>query len=321
MLVVYHLSYMKFIKSLPSLFTKKKPVLVIVGPTASGKSSLAIEIAKAHNGEVISCDSRQIYRGLEIFSGAVTQQTSGGVKHHLVSFLQPGEIYSADLFVKQSMPIIDMLHAENKLPIITGGTGFWAQVLMYEKNFPAVAPDYQFRETLESHSTEELLVMLEQADPRRAKQADPHNRKRLIRALEIIESLGTVPVIRNVTRKGYSFILVYLRPEKPVLDERITQNVSQRIGQGLFKEAESALSGLSRKQVEELGLGFKHVFDLQEGSITEEEFIDEMTREEKRYSKRQKTFINKLYKNFTGKKVIIETLDQEERFTQVSQML
>ncbi len=312
---------MKFTKFLPNLFTRKKPVLIIVGPTASGKSSLAIELAKQHNGEVISCDSRQIYKGLEIFSGAVTPETSGGVKHHLVSFLKPGEIYSADLFIKDTLPIIDMLHTVDKLPIIAGGTGFWAQALMYEKNFPAVKPDYQFRETLHSKTTEELFSELQEKDPRRAGIADPHNRKRIIRALEIIEQIGVVPAIRNVTRKGYSFILVYLRPEKELLDGRIGKNVSQRMEEGLLVESEQALAGLTHTQVEELGLGFKHIHNLQAGDITTEEFATLITREEIQYAKRQKTFINKLFKNYTGKKILIESLDLQERINQVSKMV
>ena len=315
---------MKFIKTLPHLFTnifKKKKVLVIVGPTASGKSSLAIELAKKYNGEVISCDSRQVYKGLEIFSGAVTQDTSDGVKHHLVSFLNPGEIYSADLFVKQAVPIIDMLHAENKLPIVAGGTGFWAQALMFEKNFPAVEPNYEFRETLEEFSTEELFIKLETVDPRRAGLADPHNRKRIVRALEIIEVIGHVPAIRDVTRKGYSFVFVYLKPEKTDLDLRITQNVTQRMAQGMLRESKKALEGLSRTQVEELGLGFKHLHDLSEGTISEAEFVDEMTREEIRYAKRQKTFFNKLFKKYSGKKIMTGSLSSETRIKMISKLL
>ncbi len=316
---------MKFTNLLPwlhtGLFQNTKHALVLVGPTASGKSSLAIEIAQKYNGEIISCDSRQIYQGLEIFSGAVTPETNGGVKHHLLSCIKPGDIYSADLFVKHALPVIDMLHSESKLPIIAGGTGFWVQSLMYEKQFPAVAPDYQLRETLDGYETQELFKMLQEQDPRRASFADPHNRKRLIRALEIVKTLGVVPPVKQVTRRGYSFTLVYLKPEKDILDRRITKNVSQRIEQGLFIEARGALADLSDTQVEELGLGFKHLRDVQKGEISQEEFIDEMTREEIRYAKRQKTFFNKLYKKYSGKKVIIESLDPEERAVRVISLL
>lgn len=308
---------MKFTKLVPNLFTnlflKKKKVLVIVGPTASGKSSLAIEIAKNHNAEVVSCDSRQIYKGLEIFSGAVTPETNGGVKHHLISFVKPGAIYSADLFVKAALPVIDMLHKQDKLPIVVGGTGFWAQALMFEKNFPAVEPDYLFRETLEKYSTQDLFSMLSTKDPRRANIADPHNRKRIVRALEIIETLGTVPVMRDVTRRGYSFMFVYLKPDKDILDVRITKNVSQRIKAGLLGESDKALANLSDTQVEELGLGFKYVRDVKHNKITQGDFLAEMTREEIRYAKRQKTFFNKLYKKHADKKIIISDMSLETR--------
>lgn len=312
-------------KFLPHLltqaFTRNKKVLVIVGPTASGKSGLAIEIAKQYNGEIISCDSRQIYSGLEIFSGAVTPETSGGVKHHLVSFFQLGKIYSADLFVKDSLSIIDTLHTENKLPIIAGGTGFWAQALMFEKTHPEVSPDYKFRETLEGYSAEDLYAMVQQKDPRRAAIADPHNKKRLIRALEIIEVLGKVPEQKIVTRKGYTFTLVYLKPEKALLNERITKNVSQRLEQGLLNEAKETLQGLSEIQCQELGLGYKHLFDLQNGKISPADFADQMTREEIKYAKRQKTFFNKLFKTYTGPKIVIEGIDREVRLASVKKYL
>lgn len=310
---------MNFFKRI--LFQRKKPVVVIVGPTASGKSSLAIELAKKYNGEVISCDSRQIYKGLEIFSGAITHETNDGVKHHLVSFLNPGEIYSAEEFVQDTVPIIDELHNNYKLPIIAGGTGFWAQALMYESPYPAVPPDYQFRETLKDFSTQELFAQLQEKDPRRATQMDPQNRKRLVRALEIIESLGSVPRIRETKRGGYTFIFVYLKPEKELLDERISKNVQTRVKQGLFQEADTITKQLSRTQCEELGLGYKYIYDVQHNNISEEDFVARMVHEEVQYAKRQKTFLNKVFARYKGKKALITSLDMTKRLTRVSKFL
>jgi len=312
---------MRFKNTLHNWLYRNKKVLLIVGPTASGKSSLAITIAQKYNGEIISCDSRQIYQGLEIFSGAVTPETSGGVTHHLVSHVPPGDIYSSDRFVQESLSIIKRLHKQNKLPIVVGGTGFWAQTLLFEQQYPAVSPDYPLRETLEKHTTEELFNMLHKQDPRRATLADPHNKKRLIRALEIIHTMGHVPPTRDVSRRGYSFRIAYLQPEKELLDARITNNVSQRMRQGLLKESKQALLHVSRKQIEELGLGFKNLFDLNRGEITETEFAQLMVREEIRYAKRQKTFFKKLYWKFHGKKVLIHDIDPEKRMRKISSLL
>lgn len=312
---------MRRLQNFLDIFFPKKTVVVIVGPTASGKSTLAIQLAQNHNGEVISCDSRQIYKDLEIFSGAVTPETSEGVKHHLVSCLPIGTAYSAEEFVRDSLPVVDDLLQAGKLPIIAGGTGFWAQALMYDSPFPKVSPDQEFRETLLDVSTKDLFARLQEQDPRRADQMDPHNRKRLVRALEIINKLGTVPRLRETLRSGYRFVLVYLQPEKSVLDERITKNVSQRVREGLFAEAKTVTQTLDRQACEELGLGYKYIYDVLEGDLGETEFVSQMVVEEVRYAKRQKTFLKKLFAKHTGPKVMITSLDHAERMKRVTSLL
>ncbi len=312
---------MKLRNILPTLFTKKKKALVIVGPTASGKSSLAIEVAKKYNGEIISCDSRQIYKGLEIFSGAVTDETSDGVKHHIVSLVEPGETFSADCFTKEALRYIDQITEKEKLPIVAGGTGFWAQSLLYESVFPQVEPDYAFRETLESYTIKDLLEMLKQQDPERAKTVDPQNKKRIIRSLEIVRAVGKVPRAKHVSRKGYTFVLVYLSPEKEILDKRIRNNVSARMDQGLIKESEQALANLNEQQIIELGLGFKHVLDLQSGKISRADFAALMVQQEIGYAKRQKTFFKKLFKKYRGPKIHITDMDSHVRLKKTESLL
>lgn len=308
------------LQKIKNLFFKKR-VLIIVGPTASGKSSLAIGVAKKYDGEIITCDSRQIYKGLEIFSGAVTPQTDGGIKHHLLSFLNPGEIYSAERFIEDSLPIIDELHSKKKLPIIEGGTGFWAQALMYDSPFPTVQPDYQLRTQLDELTTEELFEKLQEQDPKRAVDMDPKNRKRLIRALEIVKTLGAVPRVREVVRKNYKFIFVYLRPDKELLDERIGKNVQVRMKQGLINEAKIITKGLSQGQCEELGQGYKYILDVLSGELSEEDFMLRLKQEEVQYAKRQKTFLNKVYRRIKGKKIMITSLNPEYRMKAVSKLL
>ena len=308
----------RFIKK---IFSKKKPVVILVGPTASGKSSLGISIAQKYNGEIISCDSRQIYKGLEIFSGATTGEAQGGIVHHMLSFVKPGQTYSADDFVNRARTILDEIHDKKKLPVVVGGTGFWAKSLMYPDNHPPVPPNEYLRAELERLSTEELMDLITQKDPRRAKLMDPHNRRRIVRALEIIHALGTVPLAPAKLDPYYRFIFIYLQPNKEWLDERIVQNVGDRLNQGLIAEAQDVVAGLSKKQCEELGLGYKHVYDLVKNEITREEFGRLVAKQEVGYAKRQKTYFKKIYKEFKGEKIRVEHTDPKVRMRKIRKLI
>jgi tRNA dimethylallyltransferase len=293
-----------------SVITKIKShaeVYVVIGPTASGKSSYGIKLAQSKNGEIISCDSRQIYKGLEIFSGATISVEQKKVRHHLVSFLNPPTPLTAQGFVDLAVKHISEIQSRDKTPIVVGGTGYWAQALLYESDFPTVKPNDVFRETLHGETTEALFAKLEKADPVRAEKMDPQNRKRIVRALEIIDVLGHVPAQARIPREGLTFRLIYIRPDNKTLKIRIEKNVRKRLEQGLLEEARNMKEQITREQALEIGLGYKHIFDVLDGTISEEEFIQAMIREEYHYAKRQKTFCNKLFKNFYGSKKIIDT--------------
>ena len=169
---------------------KKLEVVVIIGPTASGKSDFAVEYALSHNGEIISADSRQLYRGLDIGTGKITREEMKGIPHHMLDVCDIGEKFSVAEYVRLALPILEDIRARGKTTIICGGTGHYVDALIYKDTFPQIPPNETLRKELEGKTTEELFEELTSCDPDRAKTIDKHNRVRLIRALEIVTSTG-----------------------------------------------------------------------------------------------------------------------------------
>lgn len=295
---------MGFFQHLITLFKKKK-VYVIIGPTASGKSSYGIKLAQNVGGEIISCDSRQIYSGLEIFSGATVGDEQQKIPHHLVSIIDPPSPLTAQGFVDEALENISEILSRGKTPVVVGGTAYWAQALMYSSNFPTVETNDVLRETLHGETTEVLFERVKRLDPTRAATMDPKNRKRLVRALEIIDELGHVPQQKKSLRVGYDFRLIYISPSNKDLKVKIQKNISKRIEQGLFDEARAMRRKITDEEAVEIGLGYKHIFDFLDSTISQKEFEELMLREEYHYAKRQKTFCNKLFKSFSGTKEMI----------------
>jgi tRNA dimethylallyltransferase len=179
----------------------KIPILVIVGPTASGKTGLAIKLAKERNGEVISADSRQVYKGLDIGTGKVTTAEMDGVKHHLLDVADPKKVFSVSDFQKLGRSAILDIHSRGKLPIVAGGTGFYIQALVDGLVLPEVPPNKTLRKRLEKLSLPELLSELKALDEQRLLTVDTNNPVRIIRAIEIAEALGKVPPLKSKTKK------------------------------------------------------------------------------------------------------------------------
>ncbi|MFZ2188045.1 MAG: tRNA (adenosine(37)-N6)-dimethylallyltransferase MiaA, partial [Candidatus Moraniibacteriota bacterium] len=177
--------------------TQKSKIVVILGPTSSGKSSVAIKLAQKFNGEIISADSRQIYRGMDVGTGKVTSAEQALAKHYMLDIVSPKTNFSAAQFKKKAQILIADILKRGKLPIICGGTGFWIKALVDDVIYPEVKPDWKLREKLGKKSTEQLFVMLEKLDPVRAGNIDAKNPVRLIRAIEICRTLGKVPVIAS----------------------------------------------------------------------------------------------------------------------------
>src|SRR3990167_3851819 len=170
-----------------------RKIIVILGPTASGKSALAVKLAKKFNGEVISADSRQVYKGLNIGTGKITRKEMGGVPHYCLDVVSPKKIFTVADFKKCAEKAIEKIFAKNKTPIIVGGTGLYIQAVVDNITLPEVKPNWKLRKELEKKTTEEMFKMLKKLDPERAKTIDAKNPRRLIRAIKTAEALGKAP--------------------------------------------------------------------------------------------------------------------------------
>ncbi len=267
-------------------------IIVVCGPTATGKSDKAVSLALENNGEIISTDSRQIYKGLDIGSGKITKKEMRGVPHYMLDVASPTRTYSVAQFQKKATAhIVDILK-RGKTPIVCGGTGFYIDALLYGLDFPKVKADQQLRKELNKKTAEELFIILEQKDPRRAKEIDAKNKVRLIRALEIIDSLGVVPKVQK--KLQYKVEYVYLDYPDDVLKERIHIRLLKRMKQGMVREAEKLhAQGLSFSRMEKLGLECRYLALLLQKKIAKKEFLERLEMAIWHYAKRQRTWFKK----------------------------
>lgn len=263
---------------------KDKKVLVIVGPTASGKSDVAVKIAKKFKGEIISADSRQVYKGLDIGTGKITRREMKGVPHHMLDVVDPKKQFSVSQYKKLVEEELKYIEARGKLPIIVGGTGLYIDSLTGRANFPNVPPNKKLREKLAKKSNVALYEMLKKRDPKRAKSIDANNKVRLIRALEIIEALGRVPRMRP--EPDERFIYIGLNPKD--LDTKIHKRLIKRIP-GIIEETKK----LSPKRAEELGLEYRYASLFLKKKLSKKEFEENLFFAIRHYAKRQMTWFKK----------------------------
>lgn len=282
-------------------------IIVILGPTASGKSSTAIKLAKKFNGEIISADSRQIYRGMDIGTGKITsdqntkhkiQNTflSEGIIHYMLDIVSPRTDFNVAKFKKRAEKHIKNILKHGKVPIICGGTGFWIQSIVDDIVYPEVKPDWKLREKLEKQSLEMLLKKLKKLDPERASTVDIKNKVRLIRAIEICRALGHVPSVNcGLKTRNYEFLQLGIKREKEILHQRIKLNVVQRFKAGMISEVEKLHKrGLSWKKIMSFGLSYKLIPMYLRGEIlSEKELIEKIYLAEKNYAKRQMTWFKR----------------------------
>ena len=267
-------------------------LLVICGPTATGKSALAINLAKQFNGEVISADSRQVYRGLDIGTAKVTHDEMQGVPHHMIDIANPMDYFSVVDFQNQAQQIIADIHARGKLPIVCGGTGMYIDAVVYGTKFPEVPANHQLRAELEKLSAADLYEKLQELDPERAMEIDEHNPVRLIRAIEIATVLGSVPKI-EIRQPQYTSYFVGLELPKEILRERIEQRIKDRIP-ALFDEIKKLLDqGISPERLHSFGLEYRYGSEYVEGKLTESEFIEILTNKTWQFAKRQMLWFQK----------------------------
>ncbi len=274
-------------------------VIAIVGPTASGKSELAVIIAKKINGEIISADSRQVYRGMDIGTGKVEGKLRSdkyfykSIRHYGIDIASPRTQYSVAKFQSYTKKAIAEILKQGKVPILCGGTGHWIDAVLFNQNLPAVKPNNELRKKLEKLSTFELFNKLKKLDPNRAQNIDAKNPRRLIRALEIIMTTGKpVPVSKMETK--YDVLWLGITHDKETLDKRIDKRLDERLKIGMVEEIKKLHDeGLSWKRLEDFGLEYKFGAQLLQQKIIENEMRSLLSIAIKQYSKRQMTWFKR----------------------------
>ena len=276
-------------------------ILCIAGPTASGKSSRAVEEALARSGEVISVDSRQVYRGLDIGTEKITREEMRGVPHHLIDIRDASDPYSAADFVADASTLIEAITARGHLPILAGGTHFYFDVLLH--GLPEGAdPDPSLRAELETLSTEDLFARIRAADPHRATKLDPQNRRRLVRALEIITTRGSVPPRTPRNDAHYDAEWIIIDPPREALRERIDARLTQAFERGLVEEVRRVREQVGDARQDELGLEYRIVGEYlsrsakatQDAAQLKVELMPILSAKLWQYARRQKAWLRKL---------------------------
>ena len=261
-------------------------IVVILGPTATGKSDLAVYLARKFGGEVISADSRQVYEGLDIGSGKITKKEKRGVPHHLLDIIDPRKIYNVEQFKKDGTKIVEKILERKKLPIICGGTGFYIDALVWSEQFPDVPPDKTLRKRLEKKSAEALMKEITKLDRARAKVLDPYNKVRIIRAIEIARVLGKVPKLKRV--KQYETLWIGLSLDRKVLREKIHTRLLKRMKAGMVLEISNLhKNGVSWKRLYNLGLEYRYISLYIRKKLTREKMLIKLEQEICQFSKRQ----------------------------------
>ncbi len=280
----------------------KRPLLILTGPTAAGKTALSIQAAKAFDGEIISADSMQVYKGMDIGSAKIRTEEMDGVPHHLIDVLEPEEPFHVVKFQELARAAMEGIYERGHLPIITGGTGFYIQALLYDIDFTENDADPAYRETLERLAMERgaayLHGLLKERDPKAAQEIHENNVKRVIRALEFYEKTGTPISVHNAAQREkespYRFAYVVLNRNREELYRRIDRRVDQMMEAGLLEEVDTLRKrGYDRSYVSMQGLGYKELLAYLDGECTLEEAVYILKRDTRHFAKRQLTWFKR----------------------------
>jgi tRNA dimethylallyltransferase len=267
-------------------------LVVILGPTASGKSDLAVLLAKKFNGEIVSADSRQIYKGLNAGSGKITKQEMQGIPHHLLDIANPKKKFTVAQFQTLATKKIQEIQQRNKLPLLVGGTGFYIQSVVDGIVIPEVKPNLKLRKTLEKKSVDQLLAMLKKLDPARAKHIDAKNPVRLIRAIEIVKATKK-PVQKLEKNSSFEVLEIGISKSPDALKKAIKVRLLKRMPKMIAEVKKLRNGGLSFKRLEELGLEYRYVAQYIQKKISKQEMTEKLQKEIEHYAKRQMTWFKK----------------------------
>lgn len=269
-------------------------VIAVVGATASGKTSYAIELAKKINGEIISADSRLVYKGMDIGTAKPTIDEMQEIPHYMIDVVEPEYNYSVGLYVKEAKKHITDIISRGKVPIVVGGTGLYFRVLLENYDLPDVKPDYELRKELSSYSYEELLEMLTKLDEKAANSVEKNDKKKLIRYIEIIKLTGKpLDLVRGVKEKEFNVEWVGLNFPREILYDRINKRVDLMIEQGLIGETKKLLQKHGRISNITDTIGYREVLSYLDGELSLDEAKDKLKQNTRNYAKRQLTWFRK----------------------------
>lgn len=314
----------------------KKPLIILTGPTAVGKTKASIGLAKALDGEIISADSMQVYKHMDIGSAKIRPEEMQGIKHYLIDELEPDEEFHVVRFQEMAKKALEEIYAKNKIPIVVGGTGFYIQALLYDIDFTENEEDTEYRKELEQLAAEKgadvLHEMLRKVDSASAEAIHANNVKRVIRALEFHKQTGRKISEHNEQERAksspYDFCYFVLNDERERLYERINLRIDQMLDDGLVEEVMSLKDqGYTKEMVSMQGLGYKEILDYLNGNCTLEEAIYILKRDTRHFAKRQLTWfrrerdviwVSKNEHNYDEDKILNVMLDHIKERTQIS---
>lgn len=263
-------------------------LLVIIGATASGKSDLAVLCAQKYNGEIISADSRQVYKHLNATTGKITAPEMQGISHYMLDIAEPGSTFTVYDFQEQALQHIEDILKRGKLPIIVGGTGFYIEALLYDNTISQVPADLAYREELAKKDITELQKRLQEHSPEAYDRIDIENPRRLTRALEIIKALGTFPVTKK--DKRYDYVMIGIKHSRPKLRERIELRLEKRFPE-IIKEIDSLLNQSTPPAwFNAMGLECRHIANMLRNNVSEEQTKKNLMKAIFAYAKRQETW-------------------------------
>lgn len=279
----------------------KKPLIILTGPTAVGKTSLSVELAKAVNGEMISADSMQVYKQMDIGTAKIKPEEMQGIQHYLIDMLDPKEDFNVVMFQKLAKEAIETIYEKGKIPIVVGGTGFYIQALLYDIDFEETqisAYRDELSEFAKQNGVQALHEKLKDIDPVSFKEIHPNNVKRVIRALEFYHDTG-VPISKHNAEQGqkqspYNFVYFVLNDDREILYQRIDKRVDQMMEEGLEKEVKTLIDyGCDETMVSMQGLGYKEFFPYFRGEYDLEEAVRILKRDTRHFAKRQLTWFRR----------------------------
>ena len=280
----------------------KEPLIILTGPTAVGKTALSLSLAERVNGEIISADSMQVYRGMDIGSAKIMPEEQKGIPHHLIDVLDPDEEFHVVRFVQMAKEAMEDIRSRGKVPILTGGTGFYIQAMLYDIDFTESGEDDSYRRELETYAKEQgaekLHEKLKEVDPISAEKIHANNVKRVIRALEYYELTGEPISAHNEREKErtspYNFSYFVLTDDRENLYARIETRIDEMLSEGLVEEVRSLKKmGCHRGMVSMQGLGYKEILEYLDGECSLEEAVYTLKRDTRHFAKRQLTWFRR----------------------------